>query len=218
MLGKTTFFKGLSQKEEPFQKGSLKYGHNVKYAYFAQHQSKVLYPNNTVFEELEGVSSDETTTKLRSLLGNFLFTGDDAFKKVSYLSGGEKSRLALAKVLLKRSNFLILDEPTNHLDIQSKEILVEALLSYCGTYIIVSHDRYFLDQVVTKIVEIVDKNIKTYNGNYSYYKNKKNKEVEYSKLQNNFDEKRSRRNLANKKREQKRKEALVRQQLHNDDS
>ncbi|MEQ7800329.1 ABC-F family ATP-binding cassette domain-containing protein [Pedobacter sp. ASV1-7] len=150
-------------------KGKCETGHNVTTTFFAQHQLESLHLDNTILEELQAFAPKHTDTELRGILGCFLFTGDDVFKKIRVLSGGEKSRVALAKSLTTDSNFLILDEPTNHLDIQSVNILIQALQQYEGTFIAVSHDRYFLDNVANKIWFIEDKDIKEYPGTYAEY-------------------------------------------------
>lgn len=154
--------------DEPFT-GSRKAGHNVELTFFAQHQAETLEPKNTILEELESESRGRSETEIRSLLGAFLFSGEDVYKKVGVLSGGEKSRVALAKTLLYPKNFMILDEPTNHLDIQSRNVLVDALRHYGGTFVIVSHDRHFLDRVANKIWYAEDKKIVTYPGTYSEF-------------------------------------------------
>ncbi len=165
--GKTTMTKillGLTDYE-----GEVKLGHNVIPAYYAQDQFEMLSPENTVFEEVDNVAVGDIRTRLKTILGSFLFQGDDVDKKVKVLSGGEKSRLALAKLLLNPSNLLILDEPTNHLDILSKDILKKALLEYEGSVIIVSHDRDFLQGLTTKVYEFKDHRIKEYIGDVSEY-------------------------------------------------
>jgi ATP-binding cassette subfamily F protein 3 len=136
-----------------------------------------LHLDNTILEELQAFAPKHTDTELRSILGCFLFTGDDVFKKIKVLSGGEKSRVALAKSLTTDSNFLILDEPTNHLDIQSVNILIQALQQYEGTFIAVSHDRYFLDNVANKIWFIEEEKIKEYPGTYAEYEEWNSKRV-----------------------------------------
>ncbi|NND71800.1 MAG: ABC-F family ATP-binding cassette domain-containing protein [Rhodothermales bacterium] len=166
--GKSTFARIINE-EESFD-GELKLGYNVTRTFFAQHQADTLDKKLSVLECLEEVAEGQTETELRSLLGTFLFTGDDVFKKVAVLSGGEKSRVALARTLLKPSNFLILDEPTNHLDIQSIGVLVEALRQYSGTFVVVSHDRHFLDQVANRVLRAGDGHIRSFIGNYSEYK------------------------------------------------
>jgi ATP-binding cassette, subfamily F, member 3 len=144
-------------------------GHNVTQTFFAQHQLEALHLENTLLQELQSFAPKHNETELRTILGSFLFTGDDVFKKIKVLSGGEKSRVALAKALTADANFLILDEPTNHLDIQSVNILIQALQQYEGTFIVVSHDRYFLDNIANKIWFIEDHKIVTYPGTYAEY-------------------------------------------------
>jgi ATP-binding cassette subfamily F protein 3 len=163
--------------EEPFDEGERIPGHNVIVSSFAQHQAEELDPSKTVLETLDDVAAGDIRKRLRTILGCFLFKGDDVFKKVSVLSGGEKSRLALAKMLLTPANLIILDEPTNHLDMRSKAVLVEALLDYEGSCLIVSHDRDFLDPLVNKVVEFHGGKIRTYPGNVSEYIEKRNMEV-----------------------------------------
>ncbi len=165
--GKSTLARILIDTE-PFE-GNRAVGYKVEVTYYAQHQAETLDPTNSIIEELGTLTKGHNETQVRSLLGAFLFSGDDAFKKIGVLSGGEKSRVALAKALLFPSNFMILDEPTNHLDIQSKSILIEALKQYAGTFVVVSHDRHFLDQVVNKVWYVERGKVHTYIGNYSDY-------------------------------------------------
>lgn len=181
--GKSTMIRILAGLEE-FQGGERIEGHKVSTNYFAQHQAEDLDLNKDPLEIMMDAGSGEKESRLRSILGSFLFTGDDVFKKVKVLSGGEKSRLALAKMLLSPSNFLIFDEPTNHLDMSSKNILQQALQQYEGTCVIVSHDRAFLDPIVTKVLEVQPQRIKTYLGNISYFLDKKREEAELEKSQN----------------------------------
>ena len=173
--GKSTMIRILAGLE-PITDGKREVGYNVTPGYFAQHQADELEPKNTPLDEMRLAGSHESETKLRTILGSFLFVGDDVFKKVSVLSGGEKSRVALAKMLLNSGNFLIFDEPTNHLDMQSKNILQQALQQFPGTLMIVSHDRDFLDPIVSKTLEVQPQKIKTWLGNISYYLDKKAKE------------------------------------------
>jgi ATP-binding cassette, subfamily F, member 3 len=173
--GKSTLARIIRGTEE-IQSGSRKLGFQVALEYYSQHQADSLDPDNTVLGTLDNVATGDIRKQLRTILGSFLFRGDDVFKQVGVLSGGEKSRLALATMLLKSSNFLIMDEPTNHLDMNSKHVLMEALKNYDGTILIISHDREFLDGIVTKIIEVKDKNIKTYLGNCTYYLQKKEEE------------------------------------------
>jgi len=163
--GKSTLLRIIAQADNDFD-GKSETGHNVTTTFFAQHQLEALHLENEILQELQAFAPKHTETELRSILGCFLFTGDDAFKKIRVLSGGEKSRVALAKALTADANFLILDEPTNHLDIQSVNILIQALQQYEGTFISVSHDRYFLDSVANKIWYIENQEIKEYPGTY----------------------------------------------------
>ena len=173
--GKSTLIRILSGNE-PIQAGTRKEGHKVSTSYFAQHQAEELEHSKDPLEIMLQAGSGQKESHLRSILGCFLFTGDDVFKKVKVLSGGEKSRLALAKMLLSPANFLIFDEPTNHLDMSSKNILQQALQQYEGTCMIVSHDRAFLDPIVNKVLEIQPGRIRTFLGNVSYYLDKKREE------------------------------------------
>ena len=165
--GKSTLLRIIAGTET--FKGMCETGHNVTTTFFAQHQLESLHLDHSILEELQSFAPKHSDTELRSILGCFLFTGDDVFKKIRVLSGGEKSRVALAKSLTTDSNFLILDEPTNHLDIQSVNILIQALHQYEGTFIAVSHDRYFLDNVANKIWFIEGKDIQEYPGTYAEY-------------------------------------------------
>ncbi|MEJ6981336.1 ABC-F family ATP-binding cassette domain-containing protein [Pedobacter sp. P351] len=166
--GKSTLLRIIAGTDKEFD-GMAETGHNVSTTFFAQHQLESLHLENEILRELQAFAPKHTETELRSILGCFLFTGDDAFKKIKVLSGGEKSRVALAKALTADANFLILDEPTNHLDIQSVNILIQALQQYEGTLIAVSHDRYFLDNVANKIWYIENQQIKAYPGTYAEY-------------------------------------------------
>lgn len=166
--GKSTMVKILAGVE-PFHAGERRIGHNTTIAYFAQHQADTLDPKQDVLTTVEDVLPPNSGRNPRSVLGAFLFKGDDVFKQVGVLSGGEKNRLALAKMLLQPFNCLILDEPTNHLDMQSKDILQHALQQYPGSFVIVSHDRDFLDPIVTKVVEVSKSGLRTFVGNVSDY-------------------------------------------------
>ncbi|MBD2690402.1 ABC-F family ATP-binding cassette domain-containing protein [Anabaena catenula] len=180
--GKSTLLKIIMGAEPPTE-GIVKLGdHNVIPGYFEQNQAEALDLNKTVMETIHDEVPDWTNEEVRTLLGRFLFTGDTVFKKVGALSGGEKARLALAKMLLRPANLIILDEPTNHLDIPAKEMMEEALQNYDGTAIVVSHDRYFISQVANKIVEIRDGEFRVYLGDYHYYLNKIAEEKEQAKL------------------------------------
>ncbi len=175
--GKSTLIRILAGIE-PITSGNRELGYNVTPGYFAQHQADELDPKNTALDEMKLAGSRESDTRLRTILGCFLFVGDDVFKKVKVLSGGEKSRVALAKMLLNPGNFLIFDEPTNHLDMQSKSILQQALQQFEGTLMIVSHDRDFLDPIVNKTLEVQPGRIKTWPGNVSFYLERKSEEAE----------------------------------------
>ncbi|GAA0189581.1 ABC-F family ATP-binding cassette domain-containing protein [Fulvivirga kasyanovii] len=165
--GKSTLLRIIAGTE-PIE-GERQEGHNVNMGFYAQHQLEDLNVNNEILEELKQAGSKKTELELRQVLGCFLFTGDDVFKKIKVLSGGEKSRVALAKTLISEANFLLLDEPTNHLDFQSENILVQALQQYQGTFITVSHNRHFVSQVANKIWYIEDHQIKEYPGTYDEY-------------------------------------------------
>src|SRR5271169_2987406 len=166
--GKSTLIKLLAGTE-PLTAGTLKLGHNVEPDYFAQDQYKELDPASRMLDDLSDVAPQKTMTELRGLLGSFLFSEDDVFKPISVLSGGERNRYALARMLLHPSNFLLLDEPTNHLDMRAKDVLLTALQEYSGTVVFVSHDRYFIDKLATRIFEIEDGRVKIFPGNYEDY-------------------------------------------------
>ncbi len=178
--GKSTMIRILAGIES-IQGGERNIGHKVTTNYFAQHQAEDLDLKKDALEVMMSAGSNEKESRLRSILGSFLFRGDDVFKKVKVLSGGEKSRLALAKMLLSPANFLIFDEPTNHLDMSSKNILQQALQQYEGTCVIVSHDRAFLDPIVDKVLEVQKNKVRTYLGNVSYFLDKKKEEAEAQK-------------------------------------
>ena len=178
--GKSTMIRILAGIES-IQGGERNEGHKVTTNYFAQHQAEDLDLKKDALEVMMSAGSNEKESRLRSILGSFLFRGDDVFKKVKVLSGGEKSRLALAKMLLSPANFLIFDEPTNHLDMSSKNILQQALQQYEGTCVIVSHDRAFLDPIVDKVLEVQKNRVRTYLGNVSYFLDKKKEEAEAQK-------------------------------------
>lgn len=163
--GKSTLLRIIAGVE-PFEKGERKWGHNVEESFYAQHQLEALNVNNTILDEMKECGSQMTELELRGLLGCFLFSGDDADKKIRILSGGEKARVALAKTIVSKANFLMLDEPTNHLDMHSCDLLIEALNKYQGSIILVSHDRYFISKTANKIWEIVDHEIKVFKGGY----------------------------------------------------
>jgi ATP-binding cassette, subfamily F, member 3 len=166
--GKSTLIKLLAGKE-PLSAGEYRFGHNVQADYFAQDQYKELNPEARILDDLSDLSPRSTQTELRSLLGCFLFSADEVFKRIAVLSGGERNRYALLRMLLHPANFLLLDEPTNHLDIQAKDILLEALAGYSGTVIFVSHDRYFIDKLATRVFEVGEERVTVYPGNYEDY-------------------------------------------------
>jgi ATP-binding cassette subfamily F protein 3 len=170
--GKSTLLRMVAGVE-PFE-GERIEGHNVKDAFYAQHQLEALNIEHTVLEEMNYSGSGKTELELRTLLGCFLFSGDDVEKKIKVLSGGEKARVALAKTIVSKANFLLLDEPTNHLDMHSVDLLIEALNKYEGSYILVSHDRYFVNKTANKIWEIEDHKIKEFVGTYDEWERWKN--------------------------------------------
>ncbi|MBZ0201172.1 MAG: ATP-binding cassette domain-containing protein, partial [Ignavibacteriaceae bacterium] len=161
-----------------FDDGRRELGFNTIVSYYAQDVADELNPEYDIIETVDGLAEEKSIGQLRSLLGSFLFSGDDVFKKVGILSGGEKSRVALAKILLTKSNFIILDEPTNHLDISSKEVLQNALINFTGSLILVSHDVDFLAPIVNKVVEIRKGHIQTFLGGMNYYLSKRQEILE----------------------------------------
>jgi ATP-binding cassette subfamily F protein 3 len=165
--GKSTLLRIIAGVEP--HEGERKWGHNVDESFYAQHQLEALNMNHTILDEMKEAGAKKTELELRSLLGCFLFSGDDADKKIKVLSGGEKARVALAKTITSKANFLLLDEPTNHLDIHSNELLIDALNRYEGSFVLVSHDRYFISKTANKIWEIVDGEIKEFKGGYEEY-------------------------------------------------
>ena len=169
--GKTTMLKILNGLLDA-DAGSFSLGAKVQIGYYDQ-EHHVLHAEKTIFEEISDTYPTLTETQIRNMLAAFLFTGDDVFKVISSLSGGERGRVSLAKLMLSEANFLILDEPTNHLDIASKEILEEALNSYTGTVLYVSHDRYFINQTATRILDLTNQSVVNYIGDYDYYLEKK---------------------------------------------
>lgn len=162
--GKSTVLRMIAGTEA--FSGERVWGHNVEESFYAQHQLEALTLSNNILEELQQCGSKKTDVELRSLLGAFLFSGDDVEKRIKVLSGGEKARVALAKTIVSKANFLLLDEPTNHLDMHSVELLANALNKYEGSYILVSHDRYFISKTANKIWGIVDHEIKEFKGGY----------------------------------------------------
>ncbi|MED3662570.1 ABC-F family ATP-binding cassette domain-containing protein [Ureibacillus terrenus] len=179
-IGKSTLLKTIV-KDLPVLSGSIRYGTNVKIGYYDQDQTK-LHSNKTVLNELWDEWPLMNEKDIRSILGQFLFSGDDVLKPVHSLSGGEKARLALAKLMLEKANFLVLDEPTNHLDLDSKEVLENALMDYPGTILFVSHDRYFINKIATKVIELSPTGSMEYLGDYDYYVEKKQELMELAEM------------------------------------
>jgi ATP-binding cassette subfamily F protein 3 len=207
--GKTTLAKIIAGVID-YDIGKRIIGHNTIISYYAQDVADNLDPDKDIIETIENISEDKTIGQLRSLLGSFLFSGDDVFKQVGVLSGGEKSRVALVKILLTKANFIILDEPTNHLDISSKEVLQKALVEFPGSLILVSHDVDFLSPIVNKVVEIRKGEIKIFPGGIEYYLEKKQLteiEEESVRLKKISD-------LSGSKKDQKRIEAELRQKRY----
>ncbi|SDJ93978.1 ABC-F family ATP-binding cassette domain-containing protein [Natronincola ferrireducens] len=174
-IGKSTLFKIILDKIQA-SSGTLRLGHNVHLGYYDQEQEN-LHPDKMAIDEIWDDHTSMDQTEIRTLLGAFLFKGEDVFKQVSTLSGGEKARLSLLKLILSKANLLLLDEPTNHLDIDSKEVLEDALLQYDGTIFVISHDRYFLNRVTTKIIDLRAEGVEVFLGNYAYYVEKKNQQL-----------------------------------------
>lgn len=170
--GKTTILKMINRLLAK-DAGTIVLGSRVQIGYYDQ-EHQVLNMSNTIFDEISDAYPELTNTRIRNVLAAFLFTGDDVFKRIGDLSGGERGRVSLAKLMLSEANFLILDEPTNHLDIVSKEILENAIKNYTGTVLYVSHDRYFINQTASRIIELKDKNLHNYIGNYDYYESHRN--------------------------------------------
>lgn len=210
--GKSTLAKIIAGVID-FNSGDKILGHNTVISYYAQDVADNLAPDLEIIETVDGIAEEKTLGQLRSLLGSFLFSGDDVFKKVGVLSGGEKSRVALCKILLTKSNFIILDEPTNHLDYNSKLILQKALIDFTGTLILVSHDIDFLRPIATKVIDIRHGNLKTYLGGIDYFLSKRAVSTLERDEKISFSEKVIDQNPSNRK-EQKRLEAELRQQKH----
>ena len=209
-IGKSTLLR-IINGSEAFD-GQKKLGYEVELTYFAQNQAETLDTGHTIFDELISSTDSKVTneTDIRTILGNFLFSEDDVFKKIKVLSGGEKSRVALAKTLLSPKNFLVLDEPTNHLDIQSRNVLIEALQHYDGTFIVVSHDRSFIDNICNKIWYIEKSKVLEYPGNYSefqYHLSKTAKIIETDDNQENADVIRNTNNVISEQKNRKRLDA-----------
>ncbi|EEA86270.1 ABC-F family ATP-binding cassette domain-containing protein [Peptacetobacter hiranonis] len=204
--GKSTLFKIIMNEIQPME-GEVKFGTNVNTAYFHQEQ-KTLNLENSVIDEIWDANPHLTQTEVRNMLGAFLFENEDVFKKISSLSGGERARVAILKLILSQSNFLLLDEPTNHLDIDSKEVLEEALVNYTGTIFTISHDRYFLNKVVDKILVLSENGVTEYLGNYDYYIEKKRQLSEMNKEENT--ETKTKTQLKEEKRKEKEQREIER--------
>jgi ATP-binding cassette subfamily F protein 3 len=186
--GKSTLIRLMTGDEAPTA-GSVRLGHNVVCEYFAQDQYKALDPEARMMDDISRAAVKVPELALRSLLGCFLFSGDDVFKPLGVLSGGERNRYALARILVSPSNFLLLDEPTNHLDMRAKDVLLEALAAFSGTVVFVSHDRYFIDRLATRVLEVESGAVTAYEGNYEDYL--RWKEAQASAIQQDSHPKRS---------------------------
>ncbi len=208
--GKTTFTRLISGELQA-QRGRLELGQKVHVGYYAQHQVDALDLNKTIFEEVGSAAAPSFSGNLRDILGVFQFSNRDADKRVGVLSGGEKARVSLAKILLSPSNFLIMDEPTNHLDLASKEALEQALADYDGTLLLISHDRYFLDKLVSRVIEIKDGALTEFSGNYSHYLEKRQAMAEEAGSPKEQASTTSPVKRIKKSKEQKQKEAAARQ-------
>ncbi len=185
--GKSTLLRLIAGVEKA--NGEIAPGHNIQLSFYAQHQLEALQAEDTILQELKNTGSGKTEQELRELMGCFLFKGDDIFKKIKVLSGGEKARVALAKTIISKANYLLLDEPTNHLDISSVTMLIEALNQYDGTYVLVSHDRYFIQNTANKIWEIIDGQITAFDGNYLEWEENKKRKAAELKVNNNVENK-----------------------------
>ncbi len=211
--GKTTLTRLITGELTP-QQGTLRLGERVKVGYYAQHQVENLHPERSAYEEVLSAAAPIYTTQIRDVLGMFHIRGDDVLKPTRVLSGGEKARVALAKILVSPANFLIMDEPTNHLDVQSRQALEEALSGYDGTLLLISHDRYFLDKLVHRVAEIKDGRVKIYEGNYTDYLSRRLQETsEPASPPPGSIESNHTRTSGRKSKEQKRREAEARQAI-----
>jgi ATP-binding cassette subfamily F protein 3 len=211
--GKTTLSRLIAGQLSP-REGSLILGQRVRIGYYAQHQVASLNLEATVHEEVAATAAETYIPRIRDTLGVFQFSGDDVDKKVGVLSGGEKARVSLAKILLSPVNFLVMDEPTNHLDLMSREALEEALASYEGTLVLVSHDRYFLDKLVGRVIELQNGRLFEFAGNYSYYMEKRMEKRDDSPGEEDRVGTGSKTTLLSRKsKERRRKEAEARQRV-----
>lgn len=210
--GKTTLSRLISQ-ELKAQQGSLRLGKKVQVGFYTQHQIQALHPDNTVIDEVAATAATGLVPKIRQVLGIFQFGDDEIGKKIKVLSGGEKARVSLAKILLSPVNFLIMDEPTTHLDISAREALEEALGDYNGTLLLISHDRYFLDKLIGRVIELKDGCLNEYSGNYSYYLWKRNLESNENEHGSDIALPLERHTSRRKTKEQKRQEAETRQEV-----
>jgi len=210
--GKTTLTRLIAGELRP-QQGTLRLGKKVQVGFYAQHQIQALQPDNTVFDEVASTAATGLITKIRQVLGIFQFGDQEIGKKIKVLSGGEKARVSLAKILLSPVNFLIMDEPTTHLDITARKALEEALADYDGTLLLISHDRYFLDKLVCRVIELKEGYLNEYNGNYSYYLWKREQEPDAPGQKTEEAAFQERGASSRKTREQKRQEAESRQEV-----
>lgn len=210
--GKTTLTKLIFGQLKP-GKGELHLGQNVKTGYYAQHQIDSLDLNNSVLKEVSLTAADSLRTKLRDILGVFQISGDDVDKKIGILSGGEKARVSLAKILSSPVNFLIMDEPTNHLDVNSREALEDALKNYEGTALLISHDRYFLDKLVSRVFELKDGQLKQYEGNYTDYLNYKKTYEVTTDFTERIEKSEHKESASKTSKERKKREAQLRQSI-----
>jgi ATP-binding cassette subfamily F protein 3 len=174
--GKSTLLKMIAGDADPTQ-GRLQIGAGIQMGYFSQNSMDVLTPSSTIVEEIHSAVPTATLGYVRNLMGAFKFSGEDAEKKISILSGGEKSRVVLAKILARPVNLLVLDEPTNHLDIKSRETLLQAIKDFEGTVMIVSHDRYFLREITTRVFELDRNQLLTYDGTYEEYLERRSRTI-----------------------------------------